>query len=109
MNVTYSWSFNPLECAPSEDGLEKVVKNVHWRLTGVANGAMTDVYGVVAFDSPEANSFITFDSLTANTVETWVKSKLDVPALRTSIETALAEKMQPKSVTLTPPWLKVNP
>jgi hypothetical protein len=109
MNVTYSWSFNPLECALSEDGLEKVVKNVHWRLTGAANGAMTDVYGVVAFDSPEANSFITFDSLTANTVESWVKSKLDVPALRTSIETALAEKMQPKSVTLTPPWLKVIP
>ena len=108
MDITYTWSFNPLDCAPVEDGLEKVIKVAHWRLAGSANGIITDVYGTVSFDSPDSNSCISFDTLTQETVESWVTSKLDVDSLKNSIKSSLEEKLSPKSITLSPPWLSVS-
>jgi len=105
MDITYTWSFDTFDCAPTENNLKQVVKVAHWRLAGSANGVMTDVYGSVSFDSPSANSFVSFDKLTKETVEGWVTSKLDVAPLKNSIKLSLEEKLTPKSVRTNPPWV----
>jgi hypothetical protein len=70
----------------SEDGLTKVIQNVHWKLTGTDdNGVSSQVYGMQSFPPPSEEGFIPFDQCYQDVVIGWLNSVLDVPSLELQI------------------------
>jgi hypothetical protein len=104
MAIQYTWTISALDVKLSEDGLEKIVTNVHWRLLGTEDSHSADVYGSVSLDPPVTTSFIEFDALTKEDIVSWIEDKLDVDQLKTSLETQINSLKNPVTASLPPPW-----
>jgi hypothetical protein len=100
MKVKYEWSFGPFDCDPTD----KIVKVIHWRLYGTYKEYTAEAYGTVSLEEVVGGSYIKFEDLTETTVKKWVTAKVDVPGLQASIQSQIEHMMEPKSVTLSPPW-----
>ena len=50
--TNYTWTIAALECATEENGLNKVVKTVHWRYKGTdeTSGASYELFGAQAMN-----------------------------------------------------------
>lgn len=93
--INYTWTIAALECATEENGLNKVVKTVHWRYKGTDEtlGISHELFGAQAMDAPNTTAYIPYDELTEATVVSWLEKKLDIVAFQTSI-TAEIERIQ---------------
>ena len=93
--TNYTWTIAALECATEENGLNKVVKTVHWRYKGTeeTSGISYELFGAQAMDEPNTAAYIPYDELTEATVVSWLEKKLDVTSFQASI-TAEIEKIQ---------------
>ena len=101
MANTYSWVIGNLNAKIESDGLENVIENVHWRLQATdENENVVDVYGSCGLDAPEAESFISFDSLTKADIEGWLESILDVDSLKIGLDSKLESIANPTHVDL---------
>lgn len=101
MANTYSWVIGNLNAKIESDGLENVIENVHWRLQATdENENVVDVYGSCGLDAPEAESFISFDSLTKADIEGWLESILDVDSLKAVLDSKLESIANPTHVDL---------
>jgi hypothetical protein len=109
--ITYSWSIPQLEVAPSENGLDKVVKVVHWRLQADdGKGHTAEAYGTAPLAPPaEGAPFIDYDKIPKATVEEWLHAAIPEDAmekLRAALAANIAAQIDPPVVTLSPPWVK---
>jgi hypothetical protein len=105
MTITYTWNIGPLECIPSENGLNNIVKVVHWRYIGNdGNNHTSSVYGSVSVGDPDPNNFIQFANLTLDTVVSWITPKLDLNMLANNINIAIENEINPPVVNQSPPW-----
>lgn len=101
MANTYSWFIGNLNAKIENDGLENVIQTIHWRLQATdENENVVDVYGSCGLDAPEAESFISFDSLTKAEVEGWLESILDVDSLKVGLDSKLEIIANPTHVDL---------
>ena len=82
MNI-YTWTFEPIEVSAAEiDGLEDVIKNVHWRITAISDDATplsATAYGVVTLGDPDDN-FVEFNSVSKEMIKAWTQAKADIEA-----------------------------
>jgi len=107
MANTYAWVVSSLETAPSEDGLEKVVKTIHWRRSVTDDsGNTTDIYGALSIPSPDAGNFTAYADLTQSTIEGWLDANLDVDNLNTRLDSKLEAIVNPSRVTYDLPWVE---
>lgn len=115
MAITYTWTVDAMDTAPSEDGLTDVVKTVHWRanaeetvqVEGQDDKIYTaSVYGSVGVGSPTPDNFVDYDSLTEDEVLTWVwGTSEDFKAEQeTNLANQIEEQKNPKIETLPNPW-----
>lgn len=101
MANTYSWVIGNLNAKIESDGMQNVIENVHWRLQATdENENVVDVYGSCGLEAPEAESFISFDSLTQSDVEGWLESILDVDSLKAGLDSQLEIIANPTHVDL---------
>ena len=101
-----------MDCVIDEDGLTNVVKTVHWRLIGTdENEVSSDIYGAQSFPAPEAEGYIPFEQLTAQTLQDWVeisenRKKRNMAWLKANmIDKRLEDKVNPKEILIKPTWL----
>lgn len=78
-NVKWKWEIRRVNIAKQLDGLEKVLHMAVWTLEGEyidedKDQFMATYSGSTKFSSPDANNFIDFTDLRANTVIEWVKT-----------------------------------
>lgn len=76
MAVTLTWSIDKMITAPSLGGLTNVVKEVHWKCTGVDGDATHFSYGRVDFNDANGDAFTAYADLTEEQVIEWVKADL---------------------------------
>ena len=101
MANSYSWVIGNLNAKIESDGLENVIETIHWRLQATdENENVVDVYGSCGLEAPEAESFISFDSLTQSDVEGWLESILDVDSLKAGLDSQLESIANPTHVDL---------
>ena len=101
MANTYNWVVGNLNAKIESDGLENVIETINWRLQATdENENVVDVYGSCGLDAPEAESFISFDSLTQSDVEGWLESILDVDSLKAGLDSQLESIANPTHVDL---------
>ena len=106
---TYTWQFPQLEAYPTVEDKTDVVFTVHWRLRGedeLENSA--EVYGTVGLAPYDGEGqFVEFANLTKETVTTWVESALgeeQVTSYKQNLDDQIEAIINPKTLTLTPPW-----
>jgi hypothetical protein len=104
MTITYAWSFPQFCTRPSVGELCDVVCTVHWRLAASDGVNAAEIYGSIALPGPDPEAFTDFDELEQATVEGWMASLLDVPALEAALGTRLAEEASPPMVPRAAPW-----
>jgi hypothetical protein len=102
MAIAYTWSFPQLEVAPSEGGLNDVIKTIHWRYDAQDGEFSAGAYGTVSLAEPDPEAFVPFDGLTEAKVIEWVSESVDVPALEASLAAEIDAKKHPKTYTVTP-------
>lgn len=105
MAIEYIWNFPTLEVELNQNGLEKVVTTVHWRLGARDGDYFVDVYGSVGLNPPLPSSFTNFDNLTEEDILSWIIPKLQVEEMKTSLETQINTLKAPTKASLAPPWL----
>lgn len=96
----------------SENGMEDVVKTLHYRVTmtgvDVPEGTIIPFrFGTVNLESPDAESFVKFANLDAATVEAWLKSKLDCKTLELGLSAELAKNVELASTSVSQTTSKI--
>jgi hypothetical protein len=102
--TTFNWIISALDCAPSEDSHNNVVKTVHWRCEGVDDTATGSVYATCSLPAPEG-SFVSYDSLTPETVFGWIWANgVDKNATEAAVQSQIDTIKNPPIVQPTLPW-----
>ena len=106
-NIVYSWNFNPLEIVYNEETLTNVVTVVHWQYVATHVSASQQSIGTVSLDTPSAEAFIPFESLTKEMLVDWVEAKLGestITQMQNTLSQSLNNIIFPKSGQVAPPW-----
>ena len=108
MANTYSWDCKTVDTYPSQDALADVVYNVHWRLNGTDESGehSATVIGTqtISVDALDTETFVAFEELTHEDVIGWVEAEMGaerVAELQASVDSQIADKITPSSVTKT--------
>jgi len=112
MAIGYTWDVSTVDTYPTKDSKSDVVYNVHWRLTATddtnkdseGNNWTATSYGSQSVDTSDLSSFTAFADLTASNVQGWVEAALgadEVTAMKTTLDSQIAELITPTSVTKT--------
>jgi hypothetical protein len=89
MSIQFSWNVTHIKVITSLNTLEDVVFEV--TIYPYATDGTNSIFGdelVVELDSPNTADFVSYNTLTNDTVASWVFSKID----KVSIEAQLTEK-----------------
>lgn len=76
----------------------------HWSVSKTEGENVATSYGTVGFTpDTSAEGYVSYDSLTEETVVGWVQEALNIEALEASLDADLAEQASP-SVVVGTPW-----
>ena len=109
MAITYTWDVSNCEVYPTKSGKSNVIHTVKWKLTGSddanndsdGNPQTASTKGRQALSTDDLSGFVNWTSLKASDVQGFVESALgstEVAALKTKIDSIIAEQVTPTSV-----------
>lgn len=106
MSNTYDITITSLACSPSQDSLTDVVVIVYWMVTATDPTGVytTGVSGSTTLQPPDPATFVPFESLTKETVVSWLPDLIGgyAPAL----DDAVAKQAVSATTNLVaPPWV----
>jgi len=94
--MTATWKIAQLDRQTSDS----LVTNAHYRVDAVDGKHTAGSYGTVSFE--RGDTFIAYASLTEAQVIAWVKDKLDVEAIESSLAAQIALRKAPVTATGVP-------
>lgn len=103
MEINYVWVITSLDCIVSKDGLNNIIKNIHWRYRGYYNDITCEQYGVQHMGEPNPIEFIEYENLTQSIIISWLESQINVSDLQRKIQDNIQLIENPVKVTLPPP------
>jgi hypothetical protein len=105
MSNTYYWEIANLEVKPSANGLQNIVKKIHWvYVVRNENGAAEHTFGVVDVPDPNPESFIQYEQISEEMVISWLKTQLDEESLKPIVDEKLYKSLNPELVYKNKPW-----
>ncbi|QQO91907.1 lysozyme [Flavobacterium phage vB_FspM_immuto_3-5A] len=94
--ITYNWTISAVERVVNLDGLENVIKTVHWRYRGTdENDVTAETYGATAVGNPNPESFTPWEEVSDVAVIGWLESIMNV-----SPEVEEGEEPQPTQLEM---------
>lgn len=102
----YSWEIEGLDCYPTYEGQSNVVATVRYRRIQTYNGETTHLSALIDVRKLTLGPFVPFDSLTPDTVNTWVYAAIGpagVQALDHTLYNPILANAKDQ-VPTTPPW-----
>jgi len=101
MANNYYFKIDAVDAYVSQDGLENVIYNVHYRYFGEnENGNITSMIGVQHFPSVDTENFVPVEQLTQADIIGWIEAVLPVEEFKANLDMTLAELAAPTKVTL---------
>jgi len=108
---TYSWNCRIVDCYPTFEDWSDVVYNIHWTYTATSstkdehdNPYTATIIGTQTKSTDDITDFIPFEDLDNEIVTGWVTDSMGedrVQAYQDSLDSQIADKITPKSITLT--------
>lgn len=107
MSITYTWNITQLETAPSENGLEHVVKTIHWQYHATDGVYTADIIGRASLDPPDPMAYTPYMELTKEQVIIWLEAKLapELDELKIALDHKLQNIITPPIVRPSLPWV----
>jgi len=102
--VQYEWEILSFYTAPSQDGLNDVVKRITWRYQAKDGSYAGEIYRDTYLNSPNPNQFVQFNNLTSETVIGWIQSVEDMGEVNECVLAKLEENKNPPFVEKKAPW-----
>lgn len=103
--INYKWNVGPFECTLNQDGLEKIVTAVHWRLRGTDEEEVwAETYGIQPIGEPNPEAFTPFLELSQEQVVGWLETLIDVDVMKGKINSEITTLKTPATATLPAPW-----
>jgi|VirMetMinimDraft_7_1064189.scaffolds.fasta_scaffold344094_2 hypothetical protein len=100
--VTFNWTISAAERAVSLNGLQDVIKTIHWRYRGTdENGTTAETYGAISLGDPNPEDFTSYDGITESDVIRWLESILgsELDNMKSNIENQIALLINPVMIT----------
>lgn len=114
--ITFNWTISAAEREVNLDGLENVIKTLHWVYRGTdENGITAETYGLTAIGNPNPESFTPWQEVSDQVAIGWLEGILSTtPALmpegaetsptqlerlQANIEAQIALLVAPKTIT----------
>lgn len=91
MAITYNWTFGPLEYE-DEGANAKVVKTIHWQVSGSDGTHDGRAIGTFACGEP-GDPFTSYDSLTPEVVKSWIDADTIADA-EAAVDSQIAGKVE---------------
>ncbi len=106
MANNYFFEINKMDVIPSLNGLTHIVDTVYWKYYGVDEitnniasvGWSTKLTGVTE------NTFINYNDLTQNVVESWLENVLNIDDLKIMVDNKIELLNNPPIINLPIPW-----
>ena len=108
-DCTFKWQIVQLDSAPSYEGLQDYVVNVHWRYGAQFESYFTDMYGSQSYAEVAGPNFTPYADLTESQIIGWLEGSLDVPQMQTQLAQTIENMINPPIVVLPLPWESPNP
>jgi hypothetical protein len=114
--ITFNWTISAAERELDLDGLENVIKTIHWRYKGTdENGVTAETYGATAIGDPNPENFTPWEEVSDPVAIGWLEDIMStapalVPegvgtiptqleSLKANIEAQIALLITPKTIT----------
>lgn len=104
MSITFKWEVVRLDAAPSENGLNNVVKNIHWKYHINDGVNSTHIVGSMGLFPPNPASFVDYNDLTEADVVSWLETIVDKEELQESLMVQLQAITNPPVISKPLPW-----
>jgi hypothetical protein len=109
--MAFNWVISQLDSIPSIDGMDKVIKTIHWRAIKQYEEDVVhftaDTYGAISLDAPHEASFTPYDEVTKEMVEGWLTAGLDTEAIEVNLDAQIDRFLNPPIVAYALPWVSV--
>lgn len=115
--TVFTWKIEKLDCYAQKNGLEKVVKNIHWRCMAQAfddqnqpiaiedDIVIADFYGSNVIPFIESSEFISYNNLTQQIVLNWLwDNGINKTEIETLLENKIDSMLNPEIISPSLPW-----
>lgn len=102
--MAFNWIISQLDSSPSLDGLDKVIRTIHYRAQKQSQEYIAESYGCLGVDAPHEASFTPYDEVTQAMVEGWLTSLLDCEAIEANLDAQIQNFLNPPIVAYPLPW-----
>jgi hypothetical protein len=102
--MAFTWIISELDSSPSLDGLDKVIRTIHYRAQKQSEGYLSESYGCLGVDVPHEASFIPYDEVTKEMVESWLEAGLDTEAIEANLDAQIENFLNPPIVVYPLPF-----
>lgn len=83
MNNSFTFKIKRNDVAPSEDGMQLVIKTVHLSITAAAEDGFTKEFGCdFSLPSPNSESYIAHENVTEDMIVQWVNDTHPIAILK---------------------------
>jgi hypothetical protein len=100
--TTFNWTIAAAERAISLNGLQDVIKTIHWRYVGEdENGITAEAYGATSVGDPNPENFTPYEGVTESDVILWLESILgdELDKMKYNIENQISLLVNPVMIT----------
>jgi hypothetical protein len=102
--MAFNWIISQLDSIPSLEGLDKVIKTIHYRAQKPHENFIAETYGALSVDAPHEASFIPYDEVTQEMVNGWLEAGLDCEAIEANLNAQIEDFINPPIVAYPLPW-----
>jgi hypothetical protein len=110
--MAFNWIIAQLDSVPSLDGMDKVIRTIHWRaqkdefyrVEDKRRAFTADTYGALAVGAPHEASFTPYDEVTKEMVEGWLEAGLDTESIEANLDAQIENFLNPPIVAYPLPW-----
>jgi hypothetical protein len=95
MEYTFNTLITHLDIIPSLDGLENIVKRVHWKVDCVNDGKYYYEEGNYTLPSASDTDFTAYGNLTKEQVLSWLAGNVDFDAIKATLTTKIDNEAHP--------------
>jgi hypothetical protein len=102
--MEFNWIISQLDSIPTLDGMDKVINVIHYRAEKQNENYIASTYGSLMVDAPHEASFIPYDEVTKEMVESWLEKGLDCEAIEANLDAQIENFLNPPIVAYPLPW-----
>ena len=98
-----------MDCYPTFETKTDVVCTIYWRMNASEDNYHATAFGSCGITWAEGDPFTAYEDLTFEQAWGWVAEKIDIQAIKDSLDKQIEDQKHPPVVSLPLPWATPTP